>query len=82
MLVPRDARAGMTARVVYDGPIEAPIAAGQPLGALVVDLPGREPVRFDLAAGADVPRGGLMTRINAAAQLTRDRAVGLLPGRD
>jgi D-alanyl-D-alanine carboxypeptidase (penicillin-binding protein 5/6) len=66
--------------VVYDGPIEAPIAAGQPLGALLVDVPGKDTVRFDLVAGADVPRGGLTVRINAAAQLARDRVISYLPG--
>ncbi len=82
MLVLREERAGVTAHVVYDAPIEAPIAAGQPLGALVVEVPGQDPARFELVAGRDVARGGLATRIGAAARLTRDRAVGLLPGRD
>lgn len=82
MLVARDARPGMTSQLVYDSPVEAPVALGQKLGALVVTLPGRDPVRFDLVAGADVPRGGLMTRINAAARLARDRAVDMLPGQN
>jgi D-alanyl-D-alanine carboxypeptidase (penicillin-binding protein 5/6) len=81
LLVPREARPGLKARVVYSGPLEAPIAAGQPVAALVVDVPDHDPVRFDLVAGADVPRGGLMRRINAAARLTRDRAASYLPGR-
>ncbi len=82
MLVPVEALDAVSARVVYDGPIEAPIVAGQPVARLEVAVPGRETVGFDLVAGADVARGGLMTRVNAAARLTRDRAVGLLPGRD
>lgn len=82
MLIPRADRPAMVAKVVYTSPIEAPVAAGQPLGALIVELPERAPVRFDLVAGADVPRGGLMTRISAAAELTRDRALGFLPGRN
>lgn len=80
MLVPRADRAGVKARVVYSGPIEAPIAKGQKLGVLKVDVPGHDPVAFDLVAGQDVARGGLMTRINAAARLTRDRAVGMVLG--
>jgi D-alanyl-D-alanine carboxypeptidase (penicillin-binding protein 5/6) len=80
MLVPREERPGMKARVVYSGPIEAPIAKGQKLASLVVEVPGKDPVDFDLVAGAEVPRGGLMTRINAAARLTRDRALSYLPG--
>jgi len=80
MLVPREERPGLKARVLYAGPIEAPIAKGQKLASLVVDVPGKEPVEFDLVAGAEVPRGGLLTRISAAARLTRDRAFSYLPG--
>lgn len=82
MLVPREERGAVAARIVYDGPLEAPIAQGQPLGTLVVEVPGRDTVRFELVAGRDVARGGILTRISAAAQLTRDRAVRLLPGRE
>ncbi len=80
MLVPREERAGLKARVLYAGPIEAPIAEGQKLATLRVEVPGKDPVDFDLVAGAEVPRGGLMTRISAAARLARDRAVSYLPG--
>ena len=80
MLVPREDRAGVRARVVYDGPIEAPVAAGDKVAALVVDVPGKDTVRFDLVAGADVARGGLGTRIGAAAQIARDRAFGFIQG--
>ncbi len=78
MLVPRSERAGLKARVVYDGPLEAPLAAGDRVAALVVDVPGHPPVTFDLVAGADVPRGGIAVRIGAAAKLARDRALGVL----
>ena len=44
--------------------------------------PATDPVDFDLVAGADVPRGGLMTRISAAARLTRDRGARLPARRD
>jgi hypothetical protein len=37
-------------------------------------------VRFDLVAGADVPRGGIVVRLNAAAKLARDRALGAIAG--
>jgi D-alanyl-D-alanine carboxypeptidase (penicillin-binding protein 5/6) len=82
MLVPREVRNEVAARVVYGGPIEAPIAAGQKLGELRVEVPGSGTATFDLVAGRAVARGGLLTRINAAARLTRDRAVAFLPGRD
>ncbi|MBB5222842.1 D-alanyl-D-alanine carboxypeptidase (penicillin-binding protein 5/6) [Amaricoccus macauensis] len=80
MLVPREDRSGMTSRIVYRGPLEAPIAAGQPVAKLLVDVPGKDQVTFDLVAGADVPRGGLLTRLQAAAELTRARAASYLPG--
>jgi len=82
MLVPREARDGITASIRYQGPVEAPVVAGQKLGALVVEIPDGETVSFDLVAGADVPRGGLMTRINAAAHVARDRVLEVLPGGD
>ena len=80
MLVPREDRNGVKARVVYQGPIEAPIAQGQKLATLEVEVPGHDDVTFDLVAGADVPRGGLLTRINAALALSRDHALAYLPG--
>jgi serine-type D-Ala-D-Ala carboxypeptidase (penicillin-binding protein 5/6) len=82
MLVPHDARGEVTAAVSYRGPIEAPVTAGQVIADLVVQVPGQADVRFPLAAGADVARGGLMRRIEAAAWLARDRAVGLVVGHD
>jgi D-alanyl-D-alanine carboxypeptidase (penicillin-binding protein 5/6) len=80
MLVPRESRSDVKAHVAYDGPIEAPIAKGDKVATLVVEMPGHDPVDFDLVAGADVPRGGLMVRIGAAARLARDRAAGLVSG--
>ncbi len=82
MLVPQDALNAVSARIVYDGPIEAPIALGAPVARLVVEVPGHETVGFDLVAGAQIARGGLLTRVSAAARLTRDRAMALIPGRD
>jgi D-alanyl-D-alanine carboxypeptidase (penicillin-binding protein 5/6) len=79
MLAPKEARGGLKARVVYDGPLEAPIAAGQPIGALIVEGEGVEPARFELVAGAEVPKGGFRVRLGAAGQVALDRALGLLP---
>jgi D-alanyl-D-alanine carboxypeptidase (penicillin-binding protein 5/6) len=82
MLAPKGASSNLVARVVYDGPVEAPVAAGQPLGALIVEGPDMEPARFGLVAGADVPRGGLRVRIETAGQVALDRALGLIPSRE
>ena len=81
MLVPREERSGVKAQVVYQGPIEAPIAKGQKLATLEVAVPGHDDVTFDLVAGAEVPRGGLLTRLSAAITLSRDQALSYLPGR-
>ena len=81
MLVPREQRSAIKARVFYTSPIEAPIAQGQKLGALEVEVPGYEPISFDLVADTDVARGGILTRIDAAAKLTRDKAISYLHGR-
>jgi D-alanyl-D-alanine carboxypeptidase (penicillin-binding protein 5/6) len=60
---------GIRARVRYDGPVPAPIAAGQRLGTLIVEAPGVAPVEHPLVATADVAEGGAATRILAAARL-------------
>ncbi|MFN3262028.1 MAG: D-alanyl-D-alanine carboxypeptidase family protein [Pikeienuella sp.] len=52
----------------YDGPIPAPIAAGQPLGELVVEAAGLPPVRAPLVAAVAVEKGGLITRVGAAVE--------------
>ncbi|MEM9049382.1 MAG: D-alanyl-D-alanine carboxypeptidase family protein [Pseudomonadota bacterium] len=61
----RDAPLQMHAR--YDGPIEAPIEAGQRIGTLVVETDGLAPATFPLLAGATVARGGYVARVQAAA---------------
>jgi D-alanyl-D-alanine carboxypeptidase (penicillin-binding protein 5/6) len=50
----RDARRDMNVKVVYQGPIPAPIAAGTPVASLVIEGPDMVPVERTLVAGADV----------------------------
>lgn len=66
-LVPAIGSARLDARVEYDSPLPAPIAAGDVLGKLIVTPPDMAPVSFDLVAGADVAAGGFMVRAQAAA---------------
>lgn len=49
-------------RVVYDGPIKAPIKAGQHIADLVVTAPDMAPQRLPLVAEADVPLAGFFGR--------------------
>jgi D-alanyl-D-alanine carboxypeptidase (penicillin-binding protein 5/6) len=55
------------ARVEYQGPLAAPIAEGQELASLIIEVPGLSPVSVPLVAGAEVPRGGFMPRMRSAA---------------
>ncbi len=62
----RRARRNMSVTVVYDGPLMAPIEAGQEVGRLVVEAPGYESQAFPLFAAESVGRKGMMGRIGAA----------------
>ena len=62
----RRARRNLEVTAVYDGPLMAPIAAGDEVGRLIVEAPGIEPREFVLVAAEDVERQGLMGRIGTA----------------
>ena len=51
------------AEVVYDGPINAPVAKGQQLAELVIQPEGLPEIRRPLFAAEDVPPGGFMVRM-------------------
>lgn len=67
LLVPVLNQGEVDAQVVYNGPIEAPIVAGQQLGELVINLDDLPEKRIPLVAEADVARGGFATRMRTAA---------------
>lgn len=69
LLVPTLDQDNITAKVVYDGPVEAPITAGQQLGELVINLAGLPEARLPLVADRDVPRGGFLVRVRTAASV-------------
>jgi D-alanyl-D-alanine carboxypeptidase (penicillin-binding protein 5/6) len=76
ILVPAVQRETLQARVEFEGPIEAPIVAGQHVADLVIaveDLPDR---RIPLVADRDVDRGGFLPRARSAAQVLLARAIG------
>jgi D-alanyl-D-alanine carboxypeptidase (penicillin-binding protein 5/6) len=62
----RQARRNMTAKVVYDGPVPAPIQKGQPIATLELSSEGMETKSYPLVAGKDVDTLGGMSRIKAA----------------
>ncbi|PZO66490.1 MAG: D-alanyl-D-alanine carboxypeptidase [Paracoccus denitrificans] len=80
VLIPAGATERVTAEAVFDGPIAAPIKAGQRLGELVVTVPGAVESRLPLLAANDVAEAGVMGRLqNAALRLGR-RAVTAIGG--
>jgi serine-type D-Ala-D-Ala carboxypeptidase (penicillin-binding protein 5/6) len=52
----------MTAKIVYDGPIKAPIKAGDHVADLVVSTPDMPPETLPLVAAADVSKAGFFGR--------------------
>ena len=81
LLVPVLASDEVKAEVIYDGPIEAPISAGQELGSLIVSLEGLPQTTVPLVAGHDVAEGGFETRLRMAAQVLLQK-IGAMRGAD
>ena len=69
LLVPVLNQNSIDAEVVYTGPIEAPITAGQQLGEQVIKLDELPEKRIPLVAETDVARGGFGTRLRTAAMV-------------
>ena len=68
--LPRGSTAPLTATIRYEGPLRAPIAAGQEVAMLEVTAPGVAPARIPLYAAEDVGTAGPVDRIvNAIAGL-------------
>ncbi|MGB3469459.1 MAG: D-alanyl-D-alanine carboxypeptidase family protein [Erythrobacter sp.] len=61
--VPKGKAGDIRIAITYDGPLRAPIAAGEKVGVLEIQVPDMEPARVPLLAGTAVPKAGLMDRI-------------------
>ena len=66
--IPVSDRDKVVTKAIYDGPIAAPIAAGQPIGELVMQIPGMPEFRAPLVAASDVPQLGFGGRVVAMLQ--------------
>jgi len=66
-LVPMISGKKIPAEVVYNGPFEAPITKGQPLGELIVTLDGLPEIRVPLVADKDIARAGFLGRIKTVS---------------
>ena len=69
LLVPRGSNDRILARIVYTGPVRAPVQEGQPIGVLRVWRGDNMVLEVPLHAAKSVARGGLARRaIDAAAE--------------
>ena len=62
----------MRLRIVYAGPLQAPVHKGDTVAELEIGVGGQTPNRVPLVAGADVARAGALARL-------RNGLAGLLP---
>jgi serine-type D-Ala-D-Ala carboxypeptidase (penicillin-binding protein 5/6) len=73
MLMPVASDGAVSAEVIYDSPLAAPIAAGQPVGELVITRAGLPEFRAPLVAEADVGQGGFLVRVQTALTILMAR---------
>jgi len=78
VLIPAGSQSGVSAEAVFRGPIEAPVAQGDKLGELVIDIPGTGQSRVPLLAASDVARTGVLGRMQSAAYRLGEKAVQAL----
>jgi D-alanyl-D-alanine carboxypeptidase (penicillin-binding protein 5/6) len=64
--LPRAAHDKLTAKAVFDGPIQAPITAGQEVGKVIISAPGMSDMEVPLVASKEVPKLGFFGRMFAA----------------
>ncbi len=79
LLVPALVQDGLTAEVVYTGPLPAPVAKGAQVAELVIRVPGLPEARVPLLAENDVAKGGFFNRIGTAAGHLRTLYLGGAP---
>ncbi|PLL11588.1 D-alanyl-D-alanine carboxypeptidase [Tabrizicola sp. TH137] len=79
LLVPALVQDSVTAEVVFTGPVNAPVTAGQPMGELIVHVPELPDARIPLVAEGDVAQGGFTKRLTTAAQVLMQRYLSDVP---
>ena len=73
MTLPQADRDSLTVRIVYSGPIQAPIVRGQPIGELILAADGVDERRVPLVAGEDVGAANLFGRMWTALRYLTGR---------
>ncbi|WP_172328310.1 D-alanyl-D-alanine carboxypeptidase family protein [Mangrovicoccus sp. HB161399] len=80
VLVPAINLGEMTATVEFTGPLEAPIAAGEPVADLVVRREGLPDAHIPLVSDRDVIRGGFVPRVRTATNVLAQKLIGQVQG--
>ncbi len=78
LLLPASAIGGLGGEIRAKEPIEAPVAAGQELATLVINVPGMDKVEIPLLAADDVERDGFLSRIRLSASILTQSVVDLV----
>ena len=76
VLLPVTGREPMTGEITYEGPIDAPVAAGTQLATLTLTHPGVPPIDVPLVAATDVPRAGPLRRVQIAGMEVAGDLIG------
>lgn len=76
LLVPALVQGSVTAEVVYNGPLIAPVVKGTPVAELIVHAPDLPDRRVPLVAEADIGTAGFLKRLTVAAEALYSRYVG------
>jgi serine-type D-Ala-D-Ala carboxypeptidase (penicillin-binding protein 5/6) len=75
LLLPSLAQDKLKAEVKFTGPIEAPIAEGQKLAEMTVEVPGMAPAVVPLVADQAIAKGGFTTKLRTAFDILAKRAM-------
>ena len=73
LLVPNTGNDEINAEISYNGPIEAPINAGDQIAELIIRLENLPETRVPLMAATDVARGGFQSNLRVAANVLISR---------
>jgi D-alanyl-D-alanine carboxypeptidase (penicillin-binding protein 5/6) len=76
LLVPALVQDSMTAEVVYNGPLLAPVTKGAAVAELIIHAPDLPDRRIPLVAEADVGKAGFLKRLTTAGKVLYGQYIG------
>jgi D-alanyl-D-alanine carboxypeptidase (penicillin-binding protein 5/6) len=69
VMMPVDSRPQMKVTLRYDGPVHAPVAAGQQIGTLTVSVPGKPDKVVPAVASEAIPSNGFLDKMMTGLQV-------------